>query len=76
MPLRRKAVPTKPPKPTAAAPAERLQRTVGVEHFDAGAGPRVDVEKRLMARALSGVGWLLYHHAALSKGSARAKPRR
>jgi len=42
----------RPPKPTSAAPAECLQRAVGVEHFDGGAGPRVDVVKRLMSCTL------------------------
>src|SRR5258708_39393470 len=73
----RKPASAKPPKPTRTTPAERFQRSVGVEHFDAGAGPRVDVEERLMACALSGVRWRpRCHHAALSEGSARAKPRR
>src|ERR1700730_104964 len=73
----REAGPAKPPISTRTAPAERLQRSVGVEHFDAGTDPRVDVEERLMACALSGVRWRpRCHHAALSEGSARAKPRR
>ena len=73
----RKAPPARPPKPAGPAPAERFQRAVGVEHFDAGAGPRVDVVDRLMAWAWRGVGRdLRQHHAALSAGSAMAKPRR
>jgi hypothetical protein len=68
----RKAAPTRPPKPTAAASAERLQRSVRIKDLEADAGPRVDVEERL---ALSGVGGGR-HHAAFSAGSARAKPRR
>jgi len=48
----RKPAPTRSPKPTTAASAERFQRAVGVEYFDAGAGPRVDVEERLMRYAL------------------------
>ena len=73
-PVWRKPAPARPPKPTSAAFAKRLQRAVGVEHFDGGAGQRVDVEERLTA-------WTLRagrrgHYAALSEGSARAKPRR
>src|SRR5947208_9202780 len=73
-PVWRKPAPARPPKPTSAAFAERLQVAVGVEHFDAGAGPRVDVEERLMACALAGAGCggARYHHAALSAGSASA----
>ena len=60
-----------------AAFAKRLQPAVGVEHFDAGPGPRVDVIERLMASGLCGVGHgPRHHHAALSARSARARPRR
>ena len=45
---------TRPPKPTGAASPERLQRAVGIEHLNAGAGPRVDVVKRLMDCRLHG----------------------
>src|SRR4051794_8259717 len=74
----RKPPPARPPKPTSAAFAKRFQRPVGVEYFDAGARPRVDIKQRLMTCALAGVGCgrARYHHAALSAGSARAKPRR
>src|SRR3954470_14207126 len=66
----RKPAPARPPEPTSTALAKRLQRAVGVEHFDAGARPRVDIEQRLMAWGLCGVGrGLRYHHAALSEGS-------
>jgi hypothetical protein len=47
--------PARPPEPTSAASAECHQRDVGVEQLDAGAGLRVDVEKRLKACSLSGV---------------------
>ena len=71
----RKPALARPPKPTSTAFAERLKRAVGIEHFDAGASPRVDIEERLMAVAR--VCWRLrYDHAALSAGSARANPRR
>ena len=63
------------PEPTPTAPAERLQPAISVEHFDIGPGHWVDVEERLMVCALSEVGDPR-HHAALSAGSARAKPRR
>ena len=46
----RTAAPAGPPEPTSAAPAERLQRAVGVEHLDGGAGLRMDVEERLTAQ--------------------------
>jgi len=77
-PVWRKPAPARPPKPTSAAFAKRLQRAVGVEHFDAGASPRVDVVERLMVCALArvGCGGARYHHAALSAGSARANSRR
>jgi hypothetical protein len=73
--VRRTATSARPPKPTSAAPAECFQRAVRIEYFDADAGPRVDVKERL---ALPGArfGGLRCHHAALSAGSARAKPRR
>jgi hypothetical protein len=64
-----------PPKPTSAASAECLQRMVGVENLDAAAGPRVNVEERLSASGLR-CGGPRCHHAALSEGSARARPRR
>ena len=51
----RKAAPARPPKITSGAPAERFQRAVGVENFDAGARPRVDVIERVMACALVGI---------------------
>jgi hypothetical protein len=44
----RGAAPARLPEPTSTAPTERFERTVGEEHFDAGAGPRVDVKDRLM----------------------------
>src|SRR3954454_18457050 len=74
----RKAVPARPPKPPSATPAKRLHGAVGVEHFDAGAGPRVEVVERLVVCALArvGCGGARYHHAALSAGSASANPRR
>jgi hypothetical protein len=72
--LWREAGPARPPKPPAAASAERLQRPIRMVHLDGGAGQWVDVEERLMASALSEDG--RRHHAALSDGSARAKPRR
>jgi hypothetical protein len=68
----REPAPTRPPEPTGAASAERLQRSVRIKDLKADAGPRVDVKERL---ALSGVG-CGRHHAALSPGSASAKPRR
>jgi hypothetical protein len=76
--VRNEAAPARPPEPTSAAPAKRFQCAVDVEHFDANAGPRVDVEEWLMACALSrvGCGGPRRHHAALSAASARAKPRR
>src|ERR1700737_100884 len=54
-PCWRKAPPTRPPKPTCTAPAERFQRAIGEEHFDAGACPRVEIVERLMACALFGI---------------------
>src|SRR5258708_39561024 len=73
----RKAAPARPVKPTRAASAKCFQRAIRVEYFDAGARPRMDVEERLMACAVPGVRWRpRCHHAALSKGSARANPRR
>ena len=74
----RKAAPARPPKPTGTTPAERFQRAVRIKHFDADAGPRVDIVERLMGCALSevGCGGPRYHHAALSAGSASAKLRR
>src|SRR2546423_8119285 len=60
----RTAAAARPPKPTSAAFAKRLQPAVGVEHFDAGPGPRVDVIERLMASGLCGVGHGPRHHHA------------
>ena len=48
-PCRRETPLARPPEPTRSLPAERLERPVGVEHFNAGAGHRVDVEERLMS---------------------------
>jgi hypothetical protein len=52
----REAAPARPTKPTSAGPAERFQRAVRIEYFDACARPRVDIVERLMACALFGVG--------------------
>ena len=51
----RKAAPARAPEPTGATSAERLQRAIGPENFDAGAGQRVDVKERLLACTLSGL---------------------
>jgi hypothetical protein len=72
--FRRTATSARPPEPTSATPAERFQCAVGIKNFDRGAGLWVDVVERFMAWAL-GAG-RRGHHAALSVGSARARPRR
>jgi hypothetical protein len=58
------------PEPTGSAPAERLQRAVEKEHFDADARSRMSIKERLVLWGMR------CHHAALSAGSARANPRR
>ncbi len=72
------APPAGPPEPASAISSERFRGAIGEEYLDADAAPRVEVEERLEACALSEVGRAdpRYHHAALSAGSARAKPRR
>ena len=71
----REAPTTRPPEPAAAASAERLQRAVGIEHLDADAG-RGSMSKSGSRRARCLGCGCRRHHAALSAGSARAKPRR
>jgi hypothetical protein len=50
----REAAPARPVKPTSTVPAERFQRAVGIEHFDAGARLEVNVVDWLMGCALHG----------------------
>src|SRR5437764_12257408 len=45
--VRREPGPARSPKPAAAASAERLQSATRVAHFNAAAGPRLDVGERL-----------------------------
>ena len=70
--IRRGAAPTRPPKPTCAASAERLHDAVGVEHFDGDAGLWVNVEERITAWAVG--GGCRGHHASRVGQGCRFSP--
>jgi len=66
-PVRRKAAPARPPKPTCTATAERLHGAVGVEHLHARARLQVDVEQRLTVWAVGG-GCRGHHASRVGQG--------
>src|SRR5262249_26108318 len=47
-PLRSEPPPARPPEPTSTSPAERFERSVGIENLNAVAGHRVAVEEGLV----------------------------